>query len=223
MVDVGVPGLNRAAAVEAPALLVAVQGIPRAGDRPAADSPALDDQQLSVGLVCDGQDVPGRVQVPRGLDQPPPGLDLDRQVPVLEVRADLAQLVREPDALGGLAPFIEVEPDGHLGVVHDVERVDNVAESEPGGLVGELGLGQLAPVEGPARFQEPALGRRALLVRQREVLADVPGERDGQVIERDLIAILAGEFVAGPGPSQVTISLRRTPPTGRRSPGAAIA
>ncbi len=90
VVDVSVPGVDVAPAVEAPAFLVAVQRIAGAGDHPAAHLAALDDKQFRFGFIGNGQDVPGQVQVPGRLDQPPSCFDLGRKVAVLEVFADLA-------------------------------------------------------------------------------------------------------------------------------------
>jgi hypothetical protein len=45
-----------------------------------------------------------------------------------------------------------------------VERIDHVVEPEPGGLLDELCLGQVAPVVGAAPIKEPALGESAVFI-----------------------------------------------------------
>ena len=87
--------------------------------------------------------------------------------------------------------------NGMIGLSVDA-TFDDVVEPEPGGLVDELGLGQFTAVAGTAGTQEPALPEGALLVRQLEVLAQMPRERDGELTEAHRVAVLAGEFEAGP-------------------------
>ena len=75
-----------------------------------------------------------------------------------------------------------------------MEGVDDVLEAKPHGRVAQLVRIDLAAVEGAARIQESAALKRSLAVGVPQVLSEVPRERFGEILERDLLALLHAEL-----------------------------
>ena len=102
------------------------------GWNPLSSAASLDDQEVRLRLVGHGQHVRRQVQVPGGLYQPPPRLKIDGKVAVLEVRADPAQVVGQPDAPGRLATFVGEEPPlAGLRLGRVFLRSQRIADSQP--------------------------------------------------------------------------------------------
>ena len=163
-------------AVEAPTLLVTVQGItatrhvdPCAGD--------VDEQGFKLGIVLEGEQLWRKSERPCGLYQPPPGFDLDGEVRRLIGCRQGQEGVRERDPIAGFA-VIHEEPLRNLALVHDVKRVDDVVEAEADGGVHQSGLVQLALIELTAGVEELAALGGDLLLRLPEVFRQVAGVGD---------------------------------------------
>lgn len=111
MVDVTCPigaagDLDSCEAVEAVALLVAVQRRPSAGD---VRAPPRDDERLGDRFELHGEEMPRQIEFPCGLDQTPPSFDFIAQIGDAGIRDERSDLFGESDATIGLA-FVDEEP-----------------------------------------------------------------------------------------------------------------
>ena len=131
-------GGDRRVAVEAGALLVAVEGAARR-DRSSAASDGP--QRLQVGVVAHRQEMAGRFRSHAASTSCHRlGLIAQRRSVCL---IEAAQLVGETDSSVGRA-FITEEPFVDLGAVEHVKCVDDVLEAQP------RGVDQLSWVTSPA-------------------------------------------------------------------------
>jgi hypothetical protein len=179
--------LDRGEAVEAVALLVAVERCAGPGDvRPAS----RDNEGRGFGLEPDRQQAAGNAELPRGLDQAPAGVDLLPQVRGLTLLKEYPQLIREPNA-GTLLALIDEEPFWDLRPVHDVERIDHVGESEFDRLSAQGLAVEVPAVELAARIQEATPLGCSLLVVCAEMIRDAPGKRHREVLETDRIGAVS--------------------------------
>lgn len=124
---------NVAEAVEASALLVAVQGgaATRNVDAGAGD---FDEQGLQIEIVLDGKQIRGQPQRPCGLQESPAALGLHRKVCGLRGAGQRQQGVGERYTLSTF-PVVHKEALWDWAVMDDMECVDDIIETEADGGV----------------------------------------------------------------------------------------
>ena len=118
-----------AEAIEAVALLVAVQGWADLADRPPFPD-QRGDEDLPRAVVEDAEHLPIRSRFPRGFHEPPPCLALVGQVGDCRwVLAQPEELISQRDAPDLAPSLVREEPLLDLAIPHHVEGVDDVVEA----------------------------------------------------------------------------------------------
>ncbi len=166
------------------ALLVAAEGLTCTGNGTPSPRAVEREQHLSFGVMVHRKQGARDAELPRGLDEPPTGLGLLRQVVGLVALSQVVERLGNADP-GLAAALVGEEAQRHLVPSDDVERVDDVVEAKPHGGGDEGILIELARVRPAAGVEELAAPGGALLVGAPQVLADVGGEGSGELIKGD--------------------------------------
>ena len=202
VVDVGerlVVGVDadHGVAVEALALLVAVESVACSGDGLPSPQSRIGDQKAGGGFVLHGERRTRHFERPGALDEAPARFDLRWEARELWMGVKVQEVIGDADALGRAGTLVEEESGGDVLAVDDVEGVDDVVEAVLGGGAEQLVSLYLAAVEGSAGFEERAGARGDLFVGFIEVLAYVARERHCEVVEGDGFDAVLAELEEG--------------------------
>lgn len=193
MVHVGevlVAGLQAdiAIAVEAAALLVAVQAVPAAGD---IDAPRVlaAEQQLILRVILHRDQVAGNAKRPGLFDQPPAGVGFLYQVVKLRGLCQLVEVIGQANALAGSA-FVDKKAFVDFCAVNVMESINYVGKAMTHGLFNQLRFINLIVIELYAARQKLAATRGDLFRRMVQVRAEMAGKGRSQGFQRDQVVLM---------------------------------
>lgn len=198
------PGLQayRRVAVEAVPLLIAVQAVAAAGERDAV-AVELGEESFTSRIVMDVQQLRRQIHLPGLLHQPPAGVGFMHQVVELLGLRQAVELIRQANALV-LPAFVDEELLLQRPAVDVVESIQHHRESVANRHSMQLILVYLTQVVLQAGGNQLA---GFLVVEDLpggifQVLADMPAEGHGQVIELQQ-GVAAIDFVQGMGQGEL--------------------
>jgi hypothetical protein len=180
--------------VKALALLVAIESTPARSHSSAARLVAGNHEILRGRLVLNCNEIARDFELPRGLDESPSRLNLTRKILRLVRGRETMKVVCESNAGRTASSLVDEETPRDLSSANNVKRIDDVIESAPHGDFTQLVRTDFTDVELAARVQKSTAARGRLFIGVLEVSDKVTRERNGQVLERNEIALGSGKL-----------------------------
>ena len=183
-----VGGVDGHVAIEAMALLVAVERS-AGGGHVLSPRAGLGHECLAELVIRNPQQARGNALLPCRFDEVPSRLRLLDDVAGLVGVGELEHLVGEYEAPAPPGEVLFEELHGHVALVDDVERIEDVVEAELHSRGYERVMRDFAVVEAGTGVDELARPAGTLLRRMGQMLAEMAGVGVCQLVERAKILL----------------------------------